>query len=170
MSPARPPARKKAKSALASTPRRETKPQDEQQDGKEPAGRATATEPTHGNDSARPPLAARIRTRLGHSGTRALLVVVRSGLRFGAVAATYVLGMFAAVTVVPNVFLMVSGGSGVGPASPLEMQVTYWLVPSLFLIGLIFVLVLVVARWLWRAQGGLATKARRSLLGEEAGR
>lgn len=169
MSPAPPSARKKAKSALAATAEREKKQQEEQREAKSPAGVGVA-EQSKENGAARPPLGARIRSRLGRSGTRVLLTVVLSGLRFGAGAIIYVLGMFAAVTVVPNVFLMVSGGSGVGPSSPLEVQLTYWLVPSLFLIGLIFVLVLVAARWLWRAQRRMAAKARRSLLGEEAGR
>ncbi|MFE1170359.1 hypothetical protein [Nocardiopsis sp. NPDC058789] len=165
MSPAPSSSRKKTKSAAAVPAKREKR----HQSGEDPAQGAAEAERSQGDGPGRP-LGARIRARLGQSGAGSLLVFARAGLMLGTGAIIYVVAMFAAVTVVPNVFLMVSGGSGIGPSSPLEMQVTYWLTPALFLNGLIFVLVVVVARWLWRAQRRLGEKARRSLLGEEDGR
>lgn len=117
-----------------------------------------------------PPLGARIRARLGEKGTGSLLLVIRAGLIFASCSFGYVVAMFAAVTLVPNTFLMVAAGTGVGPASPLETQLMHWLTPSLFLIGLIFVLVLVVVRWSWRVQSRLGEKVRHALSGEETGR
>lgn len=166
MSPAPSSARKKTKSKAAAPAKREKR----QPDGKDSVPGGTEAEQAGGNSTGRPPLGTRVRARLGESGASSLLVFAQVGLMLGAAAIVYVAAMFAAVTVVPNVFLMVSAGSGIGPASPLEMQVTYWLTPALFLNGLIFVLVVVGARWLWRAQRRLGEKARRSLLGEEAGR
>ncbi|MDE3723958.1 hypothetical protein PWG71_21420 [Nocardiopsis sp. N85] len=112
------------------------------------------------------PLGARIRARVGESGARSVLVAVRAGLMIGSGLAGYVLAMFVAVTVVPNLFVVVSTGTGVGPTSPLELQLVHWLAPSLFLIGLVFVLVLVAVRSLWLAQRRLGEKARRALLGD----
>lgn len=114
------------------------------------------------------PLGARIRARAGESGARSVLRVVRAGLMIASGLASYVLAMFVAVTVVPNLFVVVSTGTGIGPSSPLELQLVHWLAPSLFLIGLVFVLVLVVVRSLWLAQRRLGEKARRALLGDEA--
>ncbi|OLT27041.1 hypothetical protein BJF83_19510 [Nocardiopsis sp. CNR-923] len=119
-------------------------------------------------DRAATPLGVRLRARLGESGTRSVLALVRVGLVLGSGLVCYVLAMFAAVTVVPNLFVMVAAGTGVGPTSSLEMQLAHWLAPSVFLIGLVFVLVLVVMRALWRAQLRLAERARRALLGEQA--
>ncbi|MBB6121579.1 hypothetical protein [Nocardiopsis algeriensis] len=115
-----------------------------------------------------PSLGTRIRARVGDSGARSVLVAVRAGLAIASGLAGYVLAMFAAVTVVPNLFVVVSTGTGVGPTSPLELQLMHWLAPSLFLIGLVFVLVLVAVRSLWSAQRRLGDKARSALLGDEA--
>jgi hypothetical protein len=114
------------------------------------------------------PLGTRIRARVGESGARSVLAAVRAGLMVASALASYVLAMFVAVTVVPNLFVVVSTGTGVGPSSPLELQLVHWLAPSLFLIGLVFVLVLVVVRSLWLAQRRLGERARRALLGDEA--
>ncbi|NYH53019.1 hypothetical protein HNR06_002608 [Nocardiopsis arvandica] len=119
-------------------------------------------------DRAATPLGARLRARLGESGARSLVAFVRAGLVIGSGLAGYVLAMFAAVTVVPNLFVMVAAGTGVGPTSSLEMQLAHWLAPSVFLIGLVFVLVLVAMRALWRAQLRLAERTRRALLGGQA--
>ncbi|WP_049576767.1 hypothetical protein [Nocardiopsis sp. SBT366] len=165
MSPASPTARKKSKGAQSASDRRARKRQAEENDGQEPTAADQADQ-----NGAKPSIRARTRARLGEKGMQSLVVAARAGLIFSTCFAVYVLAMFIAVTVVPNVFLMVATGTGIGPAAPLEMQLAHWLAPSLFLIGLIFVLVLVVARWLWRAQRRLGEKARRALLGEEAGR
>jgi uncharacterized membrane protein len=114
------------------------------------------------------PLGTRIRARVGESGARSVLAAVRAGLVVASGLVSYVLAMFVAVTVVPNLFVVVSTGTGVGPSSPLELQLVHWLAPSLFLIGLVFVLVLVVVRSLWLAQRRLGERARRALLGDEA--
>jgi hypothetical protein len=122
-----------------------------------------------GRGAAVSPLGGRIRARMGESGARTVLTAVRTGLMAASSLASYVVAMFAAVTVVPNLFAMVSAGTGVGPGSPLEMQLAHWLAPSLFLIGLVFVLVVVVVRSLWLAQRRLGERARRALLGDGAG-
>ncbi|WP_444961784.1 hypothetical protein [Nocardiopsis sp. M1B1] len=118
--------------------------------------------------TAAAPLGTRIRARVGEPGARSVLAAVRAGLVVASGLASYVLAMFAAVTVVPNTFVVVSTGTGVGPSSPLELQLVHWLAPSLFLIGLVFVLVLVVVRSLWLAQRRLGERARRALLGDGA--
>lgn len=164
MSPA-PSVPKKTKPATSTSSKRERKRQ-----AKESAApRAIAAEQVDQN-VATSSLGARIRARLGQGGAHSLMLTTRIGLMVLSGLAGYVVAMFAAVTVVPNIFLMVATGTGVGPASPLETQLAHWLAPSLFLIGLAFVLVLVVVRWLWRAQRRLSEKARRALLGEEADR
>lgn len=165
MSPTVPTSKKKTKVSTATSTRRERRRQVQKSDSQ----RTTEGEPTEQNGAA-VSWGTRIRARLGPSGARSVLMAVRAGLMFVSASAGYVVAMFAAVTVVPNVFLMVAAGTGIGPASPLEMQLAHWLTPSLFLIGLIFVLVLMVVRWLWRVQRRLAAKARHSLLGQKADR
>ncbi|MEU3016595.1 hypothetical protein ABZ635_04260 [Nocardiopsis sp. NPDC007018] len=161
MSPAPLTGKKKAESAATASAKRERK----RLARKQPEQRAAASQQER-KDAVKLPLGARVRARFGESGTRSLLWGIRAALVFGVALLSYVGAMFVAVTVVPNVFLVVSSGTGVGPASPFEMQMAYWLSPSLFLIGLIFVLVLVAVRWLWRAQRRVAERARRALLGE----
>ncbi|WP_017605621.1 hypothetical protein [Nocardiopsis alkaliphila] len=165
MSPAPSAPKKKTKPSTTTS----TKPERKRRAKESAAPRAIAAEQVDQN-VAGPALGARIRARLGPGGARSLMLATRIGSMVVSGLAGYVVAMFAAVTVVPNVFLMVATGTGIGPASPLETQLAHWLAPSLFLIGLIFVLVLVVVRWLWRAQRRLSEKVRRALLGEEVDR
>ncbi|MFE9245250.1 hypothetical protein [Nocardiopsis sp. NPDC006938] len=160
MSPASPTGKKKEALVPPTTKRGGKRPA-----RKDPGQRVSGAQRDE-QDVTKRPLSHRIRARLSESGARSLLLGVRAGLVFGVAVLIYVLAMFVAVTVVPSVFLVVSSGTNVGPNSPFELQMAYWLSPSLFLIGLIFVLVLVAVRWLWRAQRRVAERARRALLGE----
>lgn len=168
MSPASPTDKKKPRSTGTTPAKREKN----RPTGKGSERRAAEAEQESGQgkkSGTKLPLGTRIRARMGQSGAGSLLLAVRVGLMSGVALLSYLGAMFVAVTVVPNIFLIVSNGTNVGPSSPFELQLAYWLSPSLFLIGLVFVLVLVAVRWLWRAQRNLGERARRALSGEASG-
>lgn len=62
----------------------------------------------------------------------------------------YVIAFFFAVQVVPLTMGFVKAGTGVTLDMPLETVLSAWIVPALFLVGLLFVAVLLVMRGIWR--------------------
>lgn len=81
--------------------------------------------------------------------------------------AYYVIAFFAAVRLVPTVMGFVKAGSGVTMNMPVETVVAVWIAPSLFLLALLFALVLVVMRKLWRLRRSLVTVVSGWALGRE---
>jgi hypothetical protein len=79
----------------------------------------------------------------------------------------YVIAFFAAVRVVPLTMGFVKSGTGVTLDMPLETVLSVWIVPALFLVALIFALVLVTLRAIWRLRIRVVTAVSRWALGVE---
>ncbi|MCI4659588.1 hypothetical protein [Cryobacterium zhongshanensis] len=83
-------------------------------------------------------------------------------------AGYYVLAFFAAVRVVPMTMGFVKSGTGVTLDMPLETVLSVWIVPALFLVALIFVLVLIAMRALWRLRARVVAGVAHWARGREA--
>jgi hypothetical protein len=82
-------------------------------------------------------------------------------------AVYYVIAFFTAVRVVPMVMGFVKSGTGVTLDMPVETVLSVWIVPALFLVALVFVLVLVAMRAIWRLRARVIIAVSRWALGEE---
>ena len=83
-------------------------------------------------------------------GSTAAVLAVKT-LTLGVVLfAYYVLAFYTAIQVVPTVFSFVRAGTGLTMDMGFDTIIAVWLAPSLFLVALLFVLLLIVMRGLWR--------------------
>lgn len=120
------------------------------------------------NISAPTTFAQRLNLRLGKTGSKGLvkglflLMLVVVGLL------DYLLVFFLAVSAVPNMMAAVQQGTGVNSTMAMEVVVAGWIVPSLFIVGMMFVLALLVMRSVWRVASKLHRKISVALLGTEA--
>lgn len=101
-------------------------------------------------------------------GPASVVVAVRFGSLLIASAAVYLVAFFSAVRLVPSIMAFVASGSGVSADMPLQTLIAAWIAPSLFLIALLFALVLVVVRGLWRMRRAAIALVSRWALGGEA--
>lgn len=105
-----------------------------------------------------------IRMRWGAGGAKGLYVAGRAGLWVLSGAAIYLLAMYVSVKMVPNVMVMVQRGTGIPSDADLPLLLAGWIVPSVFLLGLLFALTVTVMRGIWRWQRRQALKLRGSLV------
>ncbi len=92
------------------------------------------------------------------AGRVALVVFARVASALGLVIAYYVIAFFSAVQLVPLTMGFVKSGTGVTMDMPVETVVAVWIAPSLFLIALLFALVLVTMRALYRGRKRVITR------------
>lgn len=118
--------------------------------------------------SATIPLGDRIRIRWGLNGAKAVLGFVRGGLLLFTVVFSWILALFAATNVAPNLMFVVSETSGLKSNAAFDQVLVSWIAPSLVLILLLTALVIAVVAWVWKAQRRLGDRARRALLGEDS--
>lgn len=124
--------------------------------------RAGQTKSSHRDTSL--PFGQRVRLRLGERTTGAVVLLIRSVLFVLLALVTWLLSLGVAASVVPDVVGMVATASGAESGSLTEEGALIYVgLPSLFLIGLLFVLVCVVIRALWRIHLRIGDKAARAL-------
>lgn len=114
------------------------------------------------------PLGDRIRIRWGAGGAKALYGFIRGVLLVATVLLSWILALFAASNVAPNLMLVISETSGLKADAAFDQVLVSWVAPSLVLILLLTALVIAVVAWLWKTQIKLGAKARRALLGEDS--
>lgn len=114
------------------------------------------------------PLGDRIRIRWGAGGAKALYGFIRGVLLGATVLLSWILALFAASNVAPNLMLVISETSGLKADAAFNQVLVSWVAPSLVLILLLTALVIAVVAWLWKTQIKLGAKARRALLGEDS--
>lgn len=114
------------------------------------------------------PLGDRIRIRWGAGGAKALYGFIRGVLLGATVLLSWILALFAASNVAPNLMLVISETSGLKADAAFDQVLVSWVAPSLVLILLLTALVIAVVAWLWKTQIKLGAKARRALLGEDS--
>lgn len=99
-----------------------------------------------------------------------IVAATKAGTLVALVVLYYVIAFFAAIRVVPLTMGVVKSGSGVTLDMPLETVIAVWIVPALFLVALVFTLVLVTMRALWRLRVRAVTAVSRWAFGEETER
>jgi len=98
----------------------------------------------------------------------ATIVIATKSVTLGLTAfAYYVIAFFAAVRVVPTIMAFVASGSGVTADMQLQTLIAAWIAPSLFLIALLFALVLVTFRAIWRGRRRVVADVSAWALGLE---
>lgn len=107
-----------------------------------------------------------IRALRGKVAPISIVVAAKAFSLVAVLAGYYVLAFFAAVQVVPMTMNFVKSGTGVTLDMPLETVLSFWIVPALFLVALVFVLVLVVMRALWRFRNRVVASVSLWALGE----
>jgi hypothetical protein len=92
----------------------------------------------------------RIYGKLGALGTGVLYRVVATVLLALVIFLDYVLVLFTAVNMLPNVAVLVQQGTGVSLDSRIDAVVAGWLLPVLFIAAALLVAEIVLMRGLWR--------------------
>lgn len=103
----------------------------------------------------------------GKVGPVGLVLLTKTASLFLVIVAYYVIVMFCAVRVVPLLMGFVLNGSGVTMDLPVETIVAVWIVPSLFLVGMLFGLALTAMKALWHVRRRLIETVSRRLLGTQ---
>lgn len=80
----------------------------------------------------------------------------------------FLLVTFAAAQVIPLVFGFVLSASGVSLDMPIETVLSFWIAPSLFLLGLLFVAALHIIKMLWRLRGNVINRVTSWAAGQSA--
>lgn len=110
-------------------------------------------------------VAERLRFKWGTGGVKTLSFLIRIVLFVMLVIVVWTAVLSIASALVPTVGQLVSDGTGVTFESRLDHIIMGLLMPTLFLNGLLFVLVCVLVKKLWIFHVRLGTKARNVLLG-----
>jgi len=105
----------------------------------------------------------------GKLGPVSIVAAVQAASLVTVLALYYVIAFFAAVQVVPLTMGFVKSGTGVTLDMPMETVISLWIVPALFLVALIFVVVLITMRAIWRLRTRVTTRVARWAFGEESG-
>lgn len=125
--------------------------------------RSTPSAPK-GSASADPfTLGDRLYLRLGLFGTRALHRVASFALMALVLLADYLIVLFTAVNVLPNVAAFIQQGTGVTLEMRVDAVIAGWLLPVLFIAAAILVGEVFLMRRLWRAARNLLARMGRSL-------
>ncbi|ROR75971.1 hypothetical protein SAMN06295974_3884 [Plantibacter flavus] len=95
-----------------------------------------------------------------------VVLLTRTVTLVGLIFAYYVLAFFSAVQIVPMTMGFVKAGTGVTLDMPVETVLSAWIVPALFLVGLLFAFVLFLMRGLWRLRKRAVQAVSRWALGE----
>lgn len=110
-----------------------------------------------------------VRLPRGRAASIGIVVATKAFTLVAMLVAYYVITFFAAIRVVPLTMGFVKSGSGVTLDMPIETVLSVWIVPALFLVGLVFVLLLVAMRALWRLRIRAVQSVSRWAFGEETG-
>lgn len=120
-----------------------------------PAGAASA--------SVRASLGDRIFLKFGRTGTAVIHRITAAALLALVLFADYLIVLFTAVNVVPNIAVLVQQGTGVTLDARIDAVVAGWLLPVLFIVAAALVAEVFLLRRLWIAALGLTRRIKQSL-------
>lgn len=95
-------------------------------------------------------LGDRLFLKLGRFGTKAVHRLIAAAMVVMVLLADYVLVLFTAVNVVPNIAVLIQQGTGVTMEMRPDAVVAGWLIPVLFIVAAVFVAEIFAMRRLWR--------------------
>ena len=105
----------------------------------------------------------RIYLRFGRFGTSAIHRLVSAALLGLVLLADYLIVLFTAVNVLPNIAVLIQHGTGVTLEARIDAVIAGWLIPVLFIAAAVLVAEVFLMRKLWRSATGLNRRLRRSL-------
>jgi hypothetical protein len=105
----------------------------------------------------------RVFLKFGPQGTRAIYLFVAFLLLVLVLFVDYLLVLFTAVNVVPNIAVLVQQGTGITPDMRIDAVIAGWLLPVLFIVAAVLVGEVFMMRRLWRFARGFIQSMRRSL-------
>ncbi|MFJ2662596.1 hypothetical protein [Arthrobacter koreensis] len=105
----------------------------------------------------------RIYLKLGRFGTRMIHRAATVALLALVILADYLLVLFTAVNVLPNIAALVQQGTGVTMDMRIDAAIAGWLLPVLFIAAAVLVGEVFLMRRLWRAARSLLSRMSRSL-------
>lgn len=105
----------------------------------------------------------RLRLRLGVAGTKTLMLSLGLALRAVAALFFYMVAIYTAVSVIPNMAAFLQQGTGITLTSRPDALFAGWIMPVIFLTLLILVLELVAMRHIWRLVSKLLVRIKASL-------
>jgi hypothetical protein len=108
-------------------------------------------------------LADRVYLKFGRFGTTVIHRLVSVALVALVLVADYLLVLFTAVNVLPNIAVLIQQGTGVTLNARLDMVIAGWLIPVLFIVAAVLVAEIFLMRRLWRAATGLSRTLGRAL-------
>lgn len=112
--------------------------------------------------------APRFRVPRGKVGAASAVVIAQAASLLAVIVVFYIIAFFVAVRVVPITMGFVKDGTGVTLDMPVETVVAVWIAPSLFLLGLLFWLVVVVMRSIWKLRTALMSTVKSWAFGRES--
>lgn len=107
--------------------------------------------------------ADRLRLRFGQGGATTIAVGVRIALYSAALVISWVTALAVAVRLVPDVIGMILSSIEIPQGAPVEQLVISWVIPALFVAGLLLVVLWTVLRLLWRGTHRLAQRVHHRL-------
>lgn len=109
-------------------------------------------------------LGDRIYLRFGRFGARTIHRIVTVVLLALVLFADYLIVLFTAVNVIPNIAALVQQGTGVTLEARLDAVLAGWLIPVLFIVAMVLVAEVFLLRQLWRSAMKLTRRIGHSLL------
>lgn len=110
--------------------------------------------------------ADRFRLRFGQGGAHAVAIVLRVTLYFVAAIVSWVTALAVATRLVPDMITMVLTSIEVPQGAPVEQLVVSWVIPALFVAGLLLMILWTVLRLLWRWVHRVANRGQELLTGD----
>lgn len=108
-------------------------------------------------------LGDRIYLKFGMFGARTLHRIVTVALLALVLFADYLIVLFTAVNVIPNIAALVQQGTGVTLEARLDTVLAGWLIPVLFIVAMVLVAEIFLLRQLWRSAMKLSRRIGASL-------
>jgi small neutral amino acid transporter SnatA (MarC family) len=105
----------------------------------------------------------RVFLKFGPQGTRAIYLFMAFLLLALVFFVDYLLVLFTAVNVVPNIAVLIQQGTGVTPEMRIDAVIAGWLLPVLFIVAAVLVGEIFMMRRLGRFARGVRQTMRRSL-------
>lgn len=115
-------------------------------------------------------LGDRVYLKFGRFGTKVIHRLASVALLALVLFVDYLLVLFTAVNVLPNIAVLIQQGTGVTLDARIDAVIAGWLIPVLFIVAAVLVGEIVVMRRLWRFATGVISRMGHSLFrlaGEE---
>lgn len=103
-------------------------------------------------------VADKIRLKLGYFGAQAVYRMASVALLLILAVFIYLLVIFTAVSIIPNIAAFIQQGTGISIDLRPDVVIAGWLLPTVFVVGMLMVAEVVAFKALWRFTTGIIKK------------